>query len=260
MVKQFSYVLIFVLSLFINITSAQENNSGIKTTTDITIDEVGDATLEFNSKYTSMAWDNFTRSIGTNTSILKDNLQKSMPKYIFENFEYTQQPNDKTNKQKVKVIGMMSVSEDGKWYTDLDSKNPEITKLNDEEYILVSEGSSMKIHLPPGTKNSKVEKDNFNKAILTYPVNEKGGMGLWLMITGFAIMLFGAFLLYKKLKEPQKLKTIYEPVTHHEEIKDHRPDHKRAEPPVPGRVSGPSVVPEEFPADNPHVYNRDAEQ
>ena len=67
---------IYLLSFFClaGLAIKAQDGSPVKTTTDITIDKVGNAVCEFKTKYSAMYWDIFLKTVGSNTSILKNQL------------------------------------------------------------------------------------------------------------------------------------------------------------------------------------------
>src|SRR6185503_8566713 len=75
------------------------------------------------------------------------------------------------------------------------------------EWLLVEGGETLKIHLPSGTKNSKVEKNSFGKAMLTYPVSTGGAMTAALRYGGILIALAGVALFIRNRMKP-KIKLV----------------------------------------------------
>ncbi|HRD57947.1 MAG TPA: hypothetical protein PK504_07840 [Ferruginibacter sp.] len=183
----------------------------IKINLQITGDELGNATCEMQNKYTAAAWDFFTKSIGNNTSIIKNNMIRMFPKYELKDFEYSQDADDRTNTVKFKILGLMKIDKDGNWKIDLEKKDPDIKKVSGNTFLLMDEGNSLTINLPASAKDAIVKKDSFGKAFISYPASESGGKGMLLMLAGAALLGAGAFMLFKNMKQPA-LKTIYEPV------------------------------------------------
>lgn len=186
-----------------------QDDPGFKTSIDITVDEIGDAVCEFKTKYNAAWWDYFTKTVGNNTSILKNNIKKTFPKYELTDFDYKQDSDDRTNTIKFKIFGMASIDKNGKWLAELDQKNPDITKISERDFLLIESGNSLKIHLPSGTTGARIEKDSFGEAILTYPATEAAGVGTYFLIAGIILMAAGGFLLFKNMRKP-KLRTIYD--------------------------------------------------
>ena len=115
---------------------------------------------------------------------------------------------DRTYKMKFKVLGLCTTSKNGQWEAKLNSKNPDITKLSDREFIVTEEMMSgggvirqtQKIHLSSNASGAKVEKDSFGNALLTY----KTGIGLLpriINITGILLALAGCWIFYRNQTE-----------------------------------------------------------
>jgi len=219
----FSKIITCTLLLFFNLSVTAQEAPPSKTNIDITIDDLGAAVCVYSTKYDAFAWDNFLRTVGNNTSLIKNNLIRTFPKYVLSDFKYDQNTDDRTNKITFKIDGFMMVNNNGKWMADLEGKNPDITKLTDTDFLLVTEGVSMKLHVPPGTEGAKVEKDSFGKAFLTFPAKDMGGGGGIFMYLGLGVAALGGFLLYRNMSGKARLKTIYEPITPHAEIRQKQP-------------------------------------
>ena len=217
----FNPLIILSVTLLSGNLFAQDNSRGFKTTLDMTMTESGSTICEVTNKYTASYWDWWTKAVGSNTSIINNSLKKIFPKYHLTEFKHSQDPNERTNTVKFKIDGMMNINKNGKWEADLDKKDPNITKVSNKEWLLVDEGGeTMKIHLPAGTNDSKVEKNSFGKAILTYSRTTGGGMGRILTYAGILIALAGVALLVRNLmakKTTSASKSGHEKVTVHKE-------------------------------------------
>ena len=189
-------------------SSAQIGEKGYKTTFDMTMDKSGTVICEVTNKYNAAFWDNWTKYVGTNTSIINNGLRQLFPKYHLSDFKHSQDANERSNTVKFKIDGMMNVNKSGKWEAELDQKDPNITKVSNTEWLLVDGGETMKIHLPSGTKNSKVEKNSFGKAMLTYPVSTGGGMNAILKYGGILIALAGVGLFIRNKMSKPKIKLV----------------------------------------------------
>jgi hypothetical protein len=202
-------LLAFFVILIADKSSAQIGAKGYKTTFDMTMDESGTVICEVTNKYNAAFWDTWTKVVGSNTSIINNSLRKLFPKYHLSDFKHSQDANERTNTVKFKIDGMMNVNKSGKWEAELDGKDPNITKVSNSEWLLVEEGGeTMKIHLPSGTKNSKVEKNSFGKAMLTYPVSTGGGMNAILKYGGILIALLGVGLFIRNKMMKPKIKLV----------------------------------------------------
>ena len=173
----------------------------------MTINESGAVICDITYKYNAALWDTWTKIVGSNTSIINNQLRKMFPKYHLSDFKHSQDANERSNTIKFKIDGMMNINKSGKWEAELDKKDPNITKVSNTEWLLVEGGETLKIHLPSGTKNSKVEKNNFGKAVLTYPVSTGGTMNAVLRYGGILIALAGVALFIRNRMKP-KIKVV----------------------------------------------------
>lgn len=201
-------------------TKAQEVVQGLKQVFDITMDDLGNAQVEVSMKLNASQWDAFKRTMGNNTSVLKRGMIDALPKYYLTDFNYSEEPMDRTYKMKFKVLGLCTTNKNGKWEAELESKNPDITKLSDKEFVMtqdmMSDGmliqQTQKLHLPAGASDAKVEKDSFGKAMLTYSTGP-GMLHTALNILGILLILAGGFLFYKnQTSRKNNLKVAKEPI------------------------------------------------
>jgi hypothetical protein len=188
-----AYFFIAVL-LFNAATQAQQTVQGLRQKLDFTIDDIGNANIEVSMKLNAAQWEGFKRTMGNNTSIIKRELEKALPKFYLTDFSYSEDQMDRSYTVKMKALGMCMLNKKGSWEAKLDMKNPDITKLADREFLMnqdmMSGGAliqqTLKIHLPSGASDSKVEKDSFGNAVLTYST----GMG-W----GHKLVNYGGIVL-----------------------------------------------------------------
>ncbi|MFT3911795.1 MAG: hypothetical protein QM737_20390 [Ferruginibacter sp.] len=206
--KKLLSILIIFLSL--HVCGYAQQVEGLKQVFDITMDETGNADVEVSMKLNAGQWDMFKRNLGTNTSVLKREMEKALPKYFLSDFNYTEDQMERTYKMKFKVAGLAGINNNGAWEAKLDSKNPDITKLSDREFVMnanyMSNGGliqqTQKIHLPSGASGAKIEKDSFGKAMLTYTT---GGPLFPKIITygGVALILLGGWMFYRNKNTPK---------------------------------------------------------
>lgn len=184
----------------------QEQIKGTKQKMEIKLDELGNASVSVTMKLNASQWDAFKRSLGNNTSALKRQVEKSMPKFFLKDFKYNEDQMERTYTLEMKALAVASLDKNGKWKAELDSKDPDISKVNDHQFKLDANYAmngglieqTQQIFLPASAKNGKVEKDSFGKAVLTYQTG-KGLMNM--MITGIGVILIlagGALIFLKK--------------------------------------------------------------
>ncbi|WP_462248730.1 hypothetical protein [Ferruginibacter sp.] len=196
------YTVVFITICFAVNSYAQQADKGYSSTMEMTADEKGDIQITAVTKYSAAYWDYMKQSKALEPSIMKNTIKRQFPKYQIVDFNMDSKSGEEDRKSTVKftVQGSLKLDENGKWIADLDTKNPDITKISDNQFVLVDKEASqtLKINLPKSATNSKVENDNFGKAILTYtaPV-ASGGMSNILKYLGFAVIAGGIFLFFK---------------------------------------------------------------
>jgi hypothetical protein len=180
--------------------NAMAQDKGYKETLDMTADEKGDITVTSSIKYNAQTWDIAKQRHATDKSVLRNRIIRQFPKYKLTEFDISNDEMETTSKIKFKILGSLKADANGKWVAELDSKNPNITKISDNQFLLVDEGSAQtsKIILPSSATGAKIETDTFGKAILTYtaPVSG-GGIGNIIKYLGFLVAAGGIFLFFK---------------------------------------------------------------
>lgn len=195
------YYLLLLLTFF-GVTKgfAQETSKPFKVNMEMATDEKGDVVVTINVKYNAATWEELKQNHGTDASIIKNVWKREFPKYELTDFNISNVDIDRTTISKFKILGMLKVDENGKWQADLDQKDPDITKVSDNQFLLVdgSSGQTLKIFLPSSSSDAKVEKDSFGKAILTYTAPASGGgIGNIIKYLGFLVAAGGIFLFFK---------------------------------------------------------------
>ena len=180
--------------------TAQAQDKGYKINMEMTVDEKGDAALDVSIKYNAQLWDVIKQNHNADASVLKNTWKRQFPKYQLTEFDIKNNEMEKTVISKFKILGMMKLDDNGKWIASLDQKDPNITKISDNQFLLVDEATAMtlKLNLPKGASNAKIEKDTFGKSNLTYtaPVSG-GGAGNIIKYLGFLVAAGGIFLFFK---------------------------------------------------------------
>jgi hypothetical protein len=202
--KYYLFSLIFVGS-FLD-SYAQELPKGYKINMEMNVDEKGDVAVTINVKYNAQFWDQVKQNRGNDASVVKNTWKKQFPKYHLTEFDIKSDDMERTSISKFKILGLLNLDENGKWIADLDTKNPDITKVSDRQFLLIDEATAqtVKINLPESVSNAKVEKDNFNKAVLTYTAPIRSGGGNIIKYAGILSIVAGGFLFFKN----RRLKTV----------------------------------------------------
>jgi hypothetical protein len=239
----FKYHIIFLLLLGVfSKNAAQDLPKGYKINMEMNVDEKGDVAVIINVKYNAQFWDQVKQNRGNDASVVKNTWKKQFPKYHLTEFDIKSDDMERTSISKFKILGLLNLDENGKWIADLDTKNPDITKVSERQFLLIDEATAqtVKINLPESVSNAKVEKDNFGKAVLTYTAPVSSGGGNIIKYAGILSILAGGFLFFRN----RSLKTIVVNSPRNEKI-DFRTtrhiDEAIVMPPTPKEDSKPSV-------------------
>ena len=221
-IKNLKYYLVILVLVGLTVSSpAQEASKGYKETLEMNADEMGDITVISNIKYNASTWDFVKQRHGTDPSVLKNVFKRAFPKYQLTDFDIKNEDMERTSTIKFKILGLLKVDENGKWVAELDSKDPNITKISETQFLMVDEGSAQtsKINLPKSASGATIVPDAFGKAILTYnaPVSG-GGFSNIIKYLGFLVALTGGFFFFKN----RKMNTIVVNNPKHQKIDYHQ--------------------------------------
>lgn len=190
---------------------AQQDPTGLTQEFTIRIDNLGDADYTVTEKMTQMQWDNFKQSpLANYPAIARRELQRAMSATVIEDFKRDLDEMNRTVTLTLKVKAMATYKGNGNWELKLDSKDPRVTKLSDNSFMITSNaviGNQLaqqifKVYLPSGAASVQQSTDAFNKAIFTYNNGTIMATILkWNYILG-ALLILGAIvtfiLTYKK--------------------------------------------------------------
>ena len=159
----------------------------------------GEILVDMKVKYSALYWDRYKRQSANNPSIIKNTLIRTFCKYSLTDFNIKNDEMDQSYHATYTILGMLKLDETGKWIAQLDTKDPDITKISETEFVLVDEdyGMSYKVILPSNASNSKIEKDAFGKAQLTYYAPVSSSSGKFLKYGGYLLAALGVFLFFK---------------------------------------------------------------
>lgn len=195
----------FFITLSIAASAQQQDPTEQVQEFTIKIDNLGDADFQVSEKMTQQQWMNFKQGqLANDPAIARRDMQRSMSAYVIEDFKRDMDEMNRTVTMSLKVKAMATYKGNGNWEMKLDSKDPQITKLSDNAFMMTSNkvfGGSLtqqifKVFFPSGASNIQQSTDSFNKAMFTY----KNGGGLaaifrWNNILGILLIL-GAIASY----------------------------------------------------------------
>jgi hypothetical protein len=176
----------------------QQDPTGLNQELDFHIDKLGDANLELRMKMTAAQWQAFKASpVAKNPGIFKRDMERQMSSIILEDLKTELDEDTRTSTTKIKARGMAQYKGNGKWEVKMDMKNPNVTKVSDNCYLLtgnlVSGGvliqQLQKIFLPEDASDIKQDTDTFGNAIITYEMNTEPSKFNIPTIVGIILML-----------------------------------------------------------------------
>jgi hypothetical protein len=204
MKKIFVSILVFGC-IIINTTTAlcqqAQDPTGLNQEIDIHIDRLGDATMELRMKMTALQWQSFkASSVASNPTIFKRDMERQMASLILEEVKTDLDENNRTSRTTVKARGMAQYKGNGKWEVKMDMKDPNVTKVSDNCFLLTGNLLSggmliqqlQKIFLPEGAGNVKQDTDTFGNAVITYEMNAEPTKFSIPVIAGIVLMMGGA--------------------------------------------------------------------
>lgn len=201
MTLHYKYILAMLVACFSSlIAMAQEEETrNFKIDMILTGTDKGEVLVDMKTKCSALYWDIYKRKMANNPSILKSSLVRSFCKYSLTNFNVTNYDMERTYQATFTILGMLQLEEGGKWIARLETKDPDITKISEKEYVMVDEdyAKSFKVILPSTTTKSKIEKDAFGNALLTYYAPVKSGGDKFLIYTGYLLAALGVLLFIK---------------------------------------------------------------
>jgi hypothetical protein len=211
-----SIILLFVL-LLANVTLiySQQVVQPDKLNVKFTITPLGDAHIDVSKTMDALHWDNYKQMIGSNPDIWKRQMERYFPGYFLQNFNYKEDVMNRSWTLSFDALGFSKVNSKGKWQIDLNSKNPDVTKLSDRNFVVNTNATNGyaisqeidNVTFPDAAYNVIQDKDAEGKALFTYEISSIGSGGYtgWIsLIFGFLLLVAGAvlfFLLNKPVKQ-----------------------------------------------------------
>jgi hypothetical protein len=194
--KKIAIFLNIFLLAWVGYVHAQELIKPAKLNVKWELNPLGDAHIEASSTLDASGWDNYKKMLGNNPDILKRQMERAFPGYFLQNFNYKEDVMNRGWSLSFDALGLSRINSKGLWQVDLNSKNPDITKLSDYNYVLTSNYATQSavfqeidnISFPQSASDIKQDKDAFGKAMFIYAASPGGGFGGWLTL-GLGILL-----------------------------------------------------------------------
>ncbi|HLK27466.1 MAG TPA: hypothetical protein VKT28_02710 [Puia sp.] len=206
--KKIGILLSIFLCMFFLKTYSQDLIKPAKLNVKWGLNTLGDAHIETSMSMDAAQWDNYKKTIGSNPDILKRQMERTFPGYFLQNFNYKEDVMNRGWTLSFDALGLSRINSKGLWQVDLNSKNPDVTKLSDKNYVLTSNyatgGSLMQeidnITFPDGASDVKQDKDAFGKAMFIYSSSPGGGSGGWLTLGLGALLLIIGAIMFVRVK------------------------------------------------------------
>src|SRR5579862_873525 len=169
--------------------------------------KLGDATVELTQKMNAAQWENFRQSALMNdVAIAKRDLDRSMSTYLLDDFKREIDEMNRSVKMTVTIRGYAKYDGGGNWEVKSDTKNPQVTKLTDNAYMIIGNAAYSgqlvqqitKVFFPDGSANVQQSTDAFGSTIFTYKLG--GGvesLASWNNIVGLLLILAAIGLFIK---------------------------------------------------------------
>ena len=184
----------------------------------VNIDKLGNATMELTQKMNGSQWENFKASpMYNDPSISRRDFERSMSSYVMDDFKRDVDDMNRSIKLTVKVRSYAQYKGNGQWALKIDSKNPQVTKLTDNSYMMTGNAAMgqmlvqqiYKIYFPSNASDVTQTTDEFGKAIFSY----NAGAGFtsylkWNNIAGILLILAALYFLMKTGAATKKMNTV----------------------------------------------------
>ncbi len=180
----------------------------LKQNIDFQITPLGNALITVTVHLNALQWNNFKKAVGDNVSILKRSMERALPAYFLNNFKYTEDGMNQTYTLKFDAFGVCKVDQQGRWVAEMDSKNPDVTKITNNLYLLNSTMNAngvlieqnIKVSFPKSAHDITIRKDAFGKAYFSYlQPDPSHGFRIWLYL-GILFILAGLGWGYQNYK------------------------------------------------------------
>jgi len=212
------FVALIILSCKASAQVTPEDPTNLVQDFTVNIDKLGDATMELTQKMTASQWENFKQApIFNDPSMAKRDMERNMSTYVIENFKRDVDEMNRSVKLSLKVKSYAQYKGNGQWSLKIESKNPQVTKLTDNAYMITGNAAMgtnlvqqiFKIYFPGNASDVSQTTDEFGKAIFTY----EAGTGFtsyikWNNIVGILFIIVALIFLVKTGRPSQNYNRV----------------------------------------------------
>lgn len=164
----------------------------LKPKMEMKIDSIGNANIKVSMTMNANQWQMWSQNYGNNPALIKRNMEKELPGYFLDDFKLDKNDMDRSFSFTFKAYGVCAVDKKGTWIVSTEQKNPDLTKLTDHKYMMVSTdvANGMQetsiIEFPESAKNIEQTKDAFDKTQFEFEMKEmRSGINWFLWIGVF---------------------------------------------------------------------------
>lgn len=198
---------------------APANPTSLTQNIDMTIDHLGDANMKLSMKMDASQWHSFINSdYAKNKSLFRRDLEREMMWVLFEDIDMALDDKSRVATATMNLKSVASYSGNNHWTLRLGMKDPNISKLSDNSYLITSNIMSdaggiiqqlQKYVFPPDAVNIRPDNDRYGNAVILYELDTHEGFGVPAeAIVGVVLMLLGGlwivWLLVGKKKMEKK--------------------------------------------------------
>lgn len=185
--------LIFIVPVFALAQSAQP----LKQKMEMRIDSIGNAKITVSMTMNAQQWQMWLQSMGNNPALLKRGIERELPAYFLDDFNLEKNDMERSFTLSLKAYGVTRVNKKGRWIVDTEQKDPEVTKLTDNQYMMMytdlSTGlqQTQIIQFPSAAENIEIEKDSFGKTQFIFDMDTRTGGPGYTLWAGIALVVAG---------------------------------------------------------------------
>ena len=187
-------VILTMVMICANFLYAQEM---LKTKMEMRIDSIGDAIIKVSTTMNAQQWQMWSQTYGNNPALLKRSMEKELPGLFLDKYNLEKNDMDRSFTFTFKAYGACNVNKKGIWIVNTDQKKPDLTKLTDYKYMMVSNDmenglqETIVIEFPESARNIQETKDAFDKTQFEFEM--KGGeAGInWMLWLGILLVVAG---------------------------------------------------------------------
>lgn len=187
-----------ILILIVPTLTMAQAAQPLKQKMEMRIDSIGNAKITVSMTMNAQQWQMWLQGMGNNPALLKRGIERELPGYFLDDFHLEKNDMERSFTLSLKAYGVTRVNKKGRWIVSAEQKEPEITKLSDNQYMMVYTdlGTGLQqtqiIQFPKTAKNIEIEKDSFGKTQFIFDMDTPTGGTGYTLWAGIALVVAGA--------------------------------------------------------------------